>query len=67
VAEFHKVDRSSYAFRYGTSKDGKCVPLPNGVIDLLNVQNVMDGVNNFFVGADGELESRTSAMPWDYP
>jgi hypothetical protein len=35
--------------------------LPDIVVDLVNLQEVMEGVNNFFIGVDGQLDSASSA------
>ena len=61
VLEFHALDPTSFAFRYSKSKKGETVELPDIVVDLVNLQDVMEGVNNFFVGVDGQLDSVSSA------
>jgi hypothetical protein len=63
VQEFHKIDESSFSFRYPTSKNGKTVQLPSISIDLENLRMVMKGLNNFFVTIDVGLENITSAIP----
>jgi hypothetical protein len=62
VHEFHAVDRGSFSFRYSTNRNGKVVQLPNFEIDLENVRKVMEGVDNFFTGVDGQLDHNSSAV-----
>ena len=66
VDEFHSIDASSFSFRYATSKGRNLVPLPRISIDLENLRDVMEGVNSFFVGADGQLDHITSAISRDF-
>jgi hypothetical protein len=65
VLEFHRLDPSSFAFRYSTDKKGKPIPLPP-VIDLQNIRDVMEGVENFFQGVDGQLDYNSSAIDYSY-
>ena len=61
VSEFHAIDPASFAFRYSKSKAGKQIDLPNFPIDLLNLQAVTEGLDNFFTGLDGQLDALTSS------
>jgi hypothetical protein len=65
VLEFHALDPASFAFRYSTDKKGKPVPLPQSV-DLKNIRDVMEGVENFFQGVDGQLDHNSSAIDYSY-
>jgi hypothetical protein len=64
VKEFHDLDKSSFAFRYSRNKLGATIPLPDDSIDLQNVKDVMEAVDNFFSGVDGELDANVSAVDW---
>jgi len=67
VLEFHKLDRTSFSFRYAITKEGAAVELPNFAIDLENIRDVMEGVNNFFSGLDGMLDHNTGGGYFDEP
>jgi len=66
VIDFHELDKTAMAFRYSTSKNRATISLPDTAIDLQNVQDIMEGVNNFFHGADGLLSDLLSAAPERY-
>jgi hypothetical protein len=53
-------------FRYSTKKNGKVVRLPDFAIDLEHLGDVMEGVNNFFTGVDGQLDHNSSAVEHYY-
>jgi len=57
VKDFHDIDKQSTAFRYSVDKNGCILELPTHRIDLKNLQEVMEGVNNFFQGSDGYLDN----------
>jgi hypothetical protein len=61
LKEFHDLDTRAEAFRYPMKKDGTPIPLPDVDIDLINLKQVMEGLENFFNGADGYLDSLCSA------
>ncbi len=61
IKEIHDLDKSGMAFRYSAKKGGAAIKLPEGAIDLENVRDVMEGVGNFFDGADGLLDANASA------
>lgn len=63
VKDFHDLDKSGTTFRYGWGKDGKVVELPDHLIDLQNIRDVMDGVSGYFIGLDGMLDDLKSAGP----
>jgi hypothetical protein len=65
VLELHALDPSSFAFRYSTDKNGRPIPL-NLSVDLENIRDVMEGVENFFQGVDGQLDHNSSAVDHDY-
>jgi hypothetical protein len=60
IGEFHAFDRGSVAFRYATDANGFVIQLPRDALDLDHLAAVMEGVKNYFVGVDGELEHRTA-------
>ncbi len=64
IKDFHDLDRSGQTFRYSHSKAGATTDLPDYPIDLLNIQDVMQGVAHFFDGVDGELSAHSSAAGW---
>lgn len=66
VVEFHKLDPNSFAFRYSKNKNGAQVPLPDFLIDLANIRDVMEGVNHFFEGVDAQCSELSSAVPDSY-
>ena len=64
IKDFHDLDASAIAFRYGYSRDGTLVELPSYPIDLSNIQDVMKGVGHFFNGVDGVLQEYCSNADW---
>lgn len=65
VKDFHDLDKSSMAFRYPTKKDGATIRLPDTSINLQNIKEVMESVDHFFTGVDGDLDANSSAMDWN--
>jgi hypothetical protein len=63
IKDFHDLDKAGVSFRYGWGKDGKHIKLPNHMIDLENIRDVMEGVAGFFTGLDGWLDDLQSAGP----
>jgi hypothetical protein len=61
LKEFHELDTRAEAFRYPVRKDGTFIHLPNVAIDLIDLRDVMEGLENFFSGADGHLDYVCSA------
>ena len=66
VKDFHDLDRGSFSFRYSIDKKGMVISLPDVSFDLANIKDVMEGVNNLFTGADGQLDDNTKSLDWDY-
>ena len=64
VKEFHDIDPRAFSFRYSTDKKGATIKLPDGPIDIENIKDVMEAVNNFFIGADGQLDHNSSASDY---
>ena len=64
IKEFHDLDKTALAFRYWSDKNGTLIELPDGMIDLANLRDVMEGVENFFEGADAMLSELRSAAGW---
>ena len=57
IKEFHDLDKSALAFRYWRDKSGVLIKLPDGIIDLQNIRDVMEGVAHYLEGADGMLSN----------
>lgn len=63
VKDFHDLDGSALAFRYGIDKNLRPPRLPTGLFDVENIRNVMKGVAHFFDGCDGMLSDLANAGP----
>jgi hypothetical protein len=62
INEFAQVDPGSFAFRYARDKrSGALIPLGFGTIDLVNVLDVMNGIQNFFECADLDFTHKREA------
>ncbi|MFZ0245591.1 MAG: hypothetical protein WAL68_07940 [Candidatus Binatus sp.] len=61
VKEFHDLDIRAQAFRYSVTRKGDLLRLPDIAVDLINLRDVMQGLENFFSGADGYLDHLCSA------
>jgi hypothetical protein len=57
IKDFHDLDRTALTFRYSRDKGGTLLSLPDDLIDLGNIRDVMEAVGNFFEGADGQLSA----------
>lgn len=64
VKEFNELDKGSFSFRYPTDRRGMTIRLPRIAFDLANIKNVMEAVDNLFLGADGQLDNNTGAADW---
>lgn len=64
IKDFHDLDKSALAFRYSRDKKGAFIALPDRVIDLENLRDVMEAVSHFFDGADGQLDAHSCAVDW---
>lgn len=60
VNEFHSLDKAGITFRYGWTKNGKAIKLPEHMVDLENIRDVMEGVAGYFCGLDGWLDNHQS-------
>jgi hypothetical protein len=65
IKDFHDLDKSALAFRYSRNKNGALIALPDGMIDLQNIREVMEGVSHFFDGVDGQLDHNAGAVDWE--
>lgn len=63
IKDFHELDKAGVNLRYGWSKDGKEIKLPDQLIDLANIRDVMEGISGFFTGLDGWLDDLRSSQP----
>jgi hypothetical protein len=61
IKEFHDLDARAEAFRYPEKKDGTLIDLPDYPFDLIGLRDVIEGLKNFFSGADGYLNHLCSA------
>jgi hypothetical protein len=63
IEELVRFDAGSFSFRYALSLKGELVTLPLNGIDLVNLHDVMNGVENFFECSDMDFtyKSDTSA------
>ena len=48
VKDFHDIDKFGMSLWYSFDKNGKPIVLRGGLIDLVNIQQVMEGVDGFF-------------------
>lgn len=64
IKDFHDSDISGMAFRYPNNKNGALFTLPDGMVDLRNIRDVMEGVSHFFDGVDGQLNHHSGAVDW---
>lgn len=63
IAEFAKVDPRSFSYRYPVDTKGKLVDLAHEEVDLHQLADVMKGLEGYFSGCDGYLDSLQSAGP----
>jgi hypothetical protein len=63
VAEFAKVDPSSFSYRYPVDTKGNPIPLMHEQLDLAALAIVMKALEGYFSGCDGYLDSLQSAGP----
>jgi len=63
IKEFHDLDKVGITFRYGWGKNGKEIKLPDHLVDLENIRDVMEGVAGYFTGLDGWLDDLQSSEP----
>lgn len=61
VKDFHDLDKAGVTFRYGWHKNGAEIKLPEHLVDLENIRDVMNGVAHFFTGLDGSLDNIVAA------
>jgi len=63
MKDLHDLDKAGITFRYAWDKAGKEITLPDYMIDLENIRDVMGGVEGYFNGLDGWLSHLKSAAP----
>lgn len=63
VKDFHDLDKSGITFRYSWEKNGRTIKLPNHMVDLENIRDVMEGIAGYFTGLDSWLDDLKSAGP----
>ena len=61
IKDFHDLDISAMAFRYPNNKNGDIFTLPDEIVELQNIREVMEGIAHFFDGVDGQLDYHISA------
>lgn len=64
VAEFAKIDSGSFTFRYPMTRGGELIEINMDNIDLWKLRDTMAGIDNFFSGADGYLDSLSKNDPY---
>jgi hypothetical protein len=64
IKDFHDLDKTALAFRYSHDRKAALINLPERMIDLENLRDVMEGVGHFFDGADAQLDAHSSEMDW---
>lgn len=57
ISEFARIDPSSTTFRYAKTLRGDVPALPDG-LDLVNLHDVMSGIENFFECADLDFQHK---------
>ena len=66
IKDFHDADNTAQAFRYPIDKKGVIFTLPDKMIDLQNILDVMEGLTGFFNDVDVQLMNvHTSGIPDD--
>jgi hypothetical protein len=60
VDEFAKIDANSTAFRYARNMQGDVPSLPSDGLDLVNLRDVMNGIENFLECADLDFTHKTN-------
>ena len=63
IAEFAKIDPFSETFRYPTRRKGQPFAVPYEMIDLLQLRDTMQAIENYFMCADGILDSDIAMAP----
>lgn len=63
IKDFHELDKSGVNLRYGWSKNGREIKLPEHPIDLANLRDVMEGLTSYFDDLDGWLSHLHSVGP----
>lgn len=59
VTEFARVDPKSFSYRYPVDKNGNPLNLNYQEIDLTHLSDIMSGIENYFNGCDGYLDSKS--------
>lgn len=57
ITEFEKLDRGSFSFRYPVDKEGKLIEFELESCDLVNLADVMKGLEGYLDGLDGLLDN----------
>lgn len=63
VAQFAKIDPSSYSYRYPVDRQGRPIPVEHEDLDLDVLADVMRGVSGYIDGCDGYLDNLVHAGP----
>jgi hypothetical protein len=61
VSEFARVDPGSFAYRYPVDNKGNAISISFEHIDLSALANTFNGLEGYFTGCDGYLDSLKSA------
>ena len=63
VREFSTIDPNSSFFRYPVDRKGILLKINHEQIDFVRLQEVMNGLENFFNGCDGYMDNLKYASP----
>jgi hypothetical protein len=64
VKDFHDLDKDGTAFRYSNTKTGMTIELPDKPIDVQHIRCMMEAVDHFFAGVDGQLHTNAGNIDW---
>ncbi len=64
ITEFEKLDRGSFSFRYPFDKEGSLIELGLESCDLVNLANVMKGLEGYLDGLNGLLDNLKNASDY---
>lgn len=63
VAEFAKVDPSSFSYRYPVDTKGNPIPIEHEQLDLVALADFVEALEGYFTGCDGYLDHLQGAGP----
>ena len=66
VQEIENFDKNSYSFRYSADKRNRIVEFPLAGLDLVNLHDVMNGIQNFFECISMDMHHRRNRCDVEY-